>query len=171
MSTTTTAPGERLLWSGSVSHWHFAGRWLCIVLALAALVASFFVPLQSEWIRDNFGGHGAAAERGAWIIRGVLLLAAVVLLLWIAVSRARRKYVITTKRVGIEFGLVSKLSNEIQIEHIRSINLTTNGFLGVLGVGRLEFSSAATDDAEVVFWQAPRAQKLRDMVRQLQAAG
>lgn len=170
MSTSSTAAGERILWSGSVSHWHFAGRWLCIVLALAALAASFFIPLQSEWIRENFGGHGAAAEQGAWIVRGLLGLVAVVLFLWIVISRARRKYTITTKRVGIELGLVSKTSNEIQIEHIRSINLTTNGLLGVLGVGRLEFSSAATDDAEVVFWKAPRAQKLRDMVRQLQTA-
>jgi hypothetical protein len=168
MSTTTPAAGERILWSGSLSHWHFAGRWLCLLLALAALAASFFIPLQGDWIRENFGGHGAAAERGAWIIRGLLLVAAVVLFAWIAISRARRKYVVSSRRVGVEFGLISKTSNEIQIEHIRSINLTTSGLLGVLGVGRLEFSSAATDDAEVVFWQAPRAQKLRDMVRQLQ---
>ena len=45
------------------------------------------------------------------------------------------------------------------------------GLLGVLGVGRLEFSSAATDDAEVVFWQVPRAVWLRDTVRSLEKTG
>ena len=43
-------------------------------------------------------------------------------------------------------------------------------FLGqVVGIGRLEFSSAASDDAEVIFWNTPQAEKIRDMVRSLQS--
>jgi uncharacterized membrane protein YdbT with pleckstrin-like domain len=101
-------------------------------------------------------------------LRGVLLVAGLIVILSISVTRARRKYSISNKRVSMEIGLVSKDSNEIRLEHIRSINLTTEGLLGILGVGRLEFSSAATDDAEVVFWNVGGAARLRDLVRSLE---
>lgn len=51
---------------------------------------------------------------------------------------------------------------------MRSINLATQGLSGMLGIGRLEFSSAATEDADVIFWNTPSAEKVRDMVRSLQ---
>ena len=57
----------------------------------------------------------------------------------------------------------------MRIQDIRSINLSTKGLPGMLGIGRLEFSSAATDDADVIFWNTPSAEKIRDMVRSLQA--
>ena len=55
-----------------------------------------------------------------------------------------------------------------RIQDIRSINLTTSGLSGLVGIGRLEFSSAASDDADVIFWNTPSAEKIRDLVRSLQ---
>ncbi|MEA3211102.1 MAG: hypothetical protein QOE70_4159 [Chthoniobacter sp.] len=94
---------------------------------------------------------------------------AFVTFIWIRLDRSRRKYTVTSKRVSVEYGIVSKNSNEMRIEDIRSINLTTRGLSGLLGIGRLEFSSAATDDADVIFWNTPSAEKIRDMVRALQS--
>ena len=99
----------------------------------------------------------------------MLALGALVLLIWIFLDRSKRKYTVTNKRVSVEFGIVSKTSNEIRIQDIRSMNLTKKGISGLAGIGRLEFSSAATDDAEVIFWNVPGAEKLRDTVRSLQA--
>jgi hypothetical protein len=48
------------------------------------------------------------------------------------------------------------------------INLQKRGLSGLLGIGRVEFSSAATDDADVIFWNTPEAEKVRDLVRSLQ---
>lgn len=157
--------GEEVLWSGSISHWHYAGKWALALLCLAALVYSFVAPESGRFfVHSGLHSYGLT-ESGLWAARGVLALLAFVLIAWIAIARARRHYVITNKRVGIEIGYFSKDSNEIRIDHIRSINLTTHGLLGLLGVGRLEFSSAATDDAEVVFWNVARAQHVRDLVR------
>jgi uncharacterized membrane protein YdbT with pleckstrin-like domain len=71
--------------------------------------------------------------------------------------------------VSVEYGIVSRTSNEVRIQDIRSINLTKKGLSGLLGIGRVEFSSAATDDADVVFWNTPEAEKVRDLVRSLQS--
>ena len=156
MSTPEAEPSEKTLWSGSVSQWHYGSKWSFIILLLAALVGTFFVNLRIE-------------ESIVWGIRGALALVSFCILLWIYLDRSSRKYTVTNRRVSVEFGIVSKESNEVRIQDIRSINLTTKGLLGLLGIGRVEFASAAADDAEVVFWNVPGAAKIRDMVRSLQA--
>jgi len=75
---------------------------------------------------------------------------------------------VTNKRVSVEYGIISRVSNEVRIPDIRSINLRKTGLTGLLGIGRVEFSSAATDDTDVVFWNIPDAEKVRDLVRSLQ---
>jgi|SRR6266853_1735384 len=155
MSDSNTENEETILWNGSVSHWHYAGKWFFIILLVSALVATFFLNLFDD-------------QRVLWSIRGVLAFVASVTFIWIRLDRSRRKYLVTNKRVSVEFGIVSKTSNEMRIQDIRSINLTTKGLSGLLGIGRLEFSSAATDDADVIFWNTPSAEKIRDMVRSLQ---
>jgi uncharacterized membrane protein YdbT with pleckstrin-like domain len=126
-------------------------------VSLAALLVTFFV-----YILDD--------ETVLWSVRGVLALIALILSVWISVDRSRRKYTVTSKRVSVEFGIVSKQSTELRIQDIRSINLTTTGLSGLAGIGRVEFSSAASDDAEVIFWNTPGAEKIRDLVRSLQSS-
>jgi uncharacterized membrane protein YdbT with pleckstrin-like domain len=156
MSNSPVDPEEKVVWSGSVSQWHYAGKWLFIVLLIAAIGATFFVDLGLD---PSVG----------WMVRAGLGAVAIVLLIWIRLDRSRRKYSVTNKRVSVEFGIISKSSNEMRIQDIRSINLATTGLSGLVGIGRLEFSSAATDDADVIFWNVPGAEKIRDMVRGLQA--
>jgi uncharacterized membrane protein YdbT with pleckstrin-like domain len=170
MSDANSHAGEEVLWSGSVSHWHYAGRWLAVFLLAGAVVASFAAPFHERWLATNELHAYGLTENGLWLARGVLAAIGLALFVWIWVARARRKYVVTNKRVSVEFGILSKHSNEIRIDHIRSINLMTQGLSGLFGIGRIEFSSAATDDAEVIFWYVPRAERIRDMVRSLQTS-
>ncbi len=146
---------EEILWSGSVSQWHYAGSWFLVLLLLAGLAATFHWPLPA--------GVPPLIVRGA--LAGLVLL----ILLWIKIDRSRRKYVVTNRRVSVEFGIVSKTSNEMRVQDIRTINLETKGLSGLLGIGRIEFSSSATDDADVIFWNTPRAEAIRNMVRGLQS--
>ena len=156
MSTQDAEGQEKILWRGSVSQWHYAGKWIFIVILLAVLIATYFV---------NVGLESSIT----WLIRGALVLIAAFTALWIYLDRTRRKYTVTNKRVSVDYGIISRRSNEVRIQDIRSINLTTDGFLGLMGIGRVEFASAAADDAEVIFWNTPGAEKIRDMVRALQA--
>ncbi len=148
---------EETIWSGSVSQWHYAGKWLLVVLLLGVCLASFPFSLGID-------------PTMLWIIRGALIVIAVALGAWIRLDRSGRKYIVTNKRISVEFGIISKQSTELRIQDIRSINLTTSGLSGLVGIGRLEFSSAASDDADVIFWNVPGAEKIRDTVRSLQAA-
>jgi uncharacterized membrane protein YdbT with pleckstrin-like domain len=156
MSESPSHSAETVQWRGSISHWHYAGRWLQVILLLAVLGATFFVPAVQSF--DYL-----------WPARGALALLGLILIFWIALDRRQRRYIITNHRVIVEFGLVSKQSNEIRVQDIRSINLTMTGLKAWFGIGRVEFSSAASDDAEVIFWNTPDAQKVRDLVRSLQS--
>jgi len=102
---------------------------------------------------------------------GVILFAAVVgifIIIWIFVDRSRRTYVVTPTKVMSEWGLWAKSSDEVRIKDIRAIAVRKSGLTGLLGVGNLEFSSAAAADAEIVFSHIPRVTDVRDIVRRYQ---
>jgi Bacterial PH domain len=76
----------------------------------------------------------------------VPLIVGIGILIWVFVQRGSTVYTVTSKRVQIRQGIVTKTSRELRLQDIRSINSQAT-----LGYGYVEFSSAATDDAEVVF--------------------
>lgn len=157
MNASPTSADEQIIWKGSVSQWHYFGRWLLVMLFLAGAVASFFFPLP--------------VAVPPLIVAAVAGGVALVLLITIFIDRARRTYTITDHRISSDFGIISKQSNEIRLHDVRSINLTMTGISGLFGIGRLEFSSAAADDAEVIFWNVGGAEGLRDKVRSMQTRG
>src|SRR5688500_13536168 len=114
MSELSANSSEEVRWSGTVSHFYYFGKWLFILLLTALLVASFvFEPIkQLQFV--NIGR----------IICGLLI---VILFSWIQTDRSRRKYTVTNSRVIVEYGIISKRSNEIRVQDIRSINLVTSG--------------------------------------------
>jgi uncharacterized membrane protein YdbT with pleckstrin-like domain len=154
----THAP-EQTIWSGRPSHWNYFGHYLLGVLLAAAILATLYF-LNSE--------SAESSDAMQWSY-GL----AIVPLLWVFVSvtlqRFRRFYRVTNQRAEMEIGLIVKNSNEIRIQDIRSINVSKSRIGGWLGVGTIEFSSAASDDAEVIFFKVANADGIRDSVRKLQS--
>ncbi len=146
---------EQVLWTGTVSNFHYVGKWVLIFILLAAVIASFWLVLP------DLGPI-------LWAARAALLVIALLIVCWIQVDKRRRRYTVTNKRVSVDYGIINRVSNELRISDIRSINLQKTGLTGLLGIGRVEFSSSATDDADVIFWNTPEAEKVRDLVRSLQ---
>ena len=146
---------ERPLWSGACSHWHYLGHWIFGLLLTAAAAAGVYY--YQEDLRP-------------WLPWAYLAPVAIFLLVIsvIAWKRALRRYQITPSRVVVQTGRFVRDSNEIRVQDIRSINVTKNGLAGLIGIGTVEFSSAATDDAEVTFVGIAGADSVRDMVRKLQ---
>jgi len=149
---TASTSAEQMMWSGRPSHWNFLFSWLLAFLFVGA--DAFCV-----WIYFNGGTSPLLLAPGAI---GILIL------LYIYISRARQRYIVTNRKVEIQTGLVVKSSNEIRVKDIRSINVTKHGFAGFIGIGSVEFSSAATDRAEVIFVNIANADRVRDLVTDLQ---
>ena len=108
----------------------------------------------------------------AWVL-GVLFAIVLVgfgIILWIMIDRSRRTYTVTATRVIIERGLWAKNSDEVRVLDIRSIAVKKSFIAGLVGVGDIEFSSAASADAEIVFHSVAGVEAVRDLVRGLQTA-
>jgi len=155
MSEPTPATTEQALWTGRVSHFHYLGKWITAFILLLVVAASFLLSLPDLGLI-------------LWAVRAALVVLVILLVCWIQLDRSRRRYAVTNKRVSVEYGIINRNSNEVRIHDIRSINLQKSGLSGLLGIGRVEFSSAAGDDAEVIFWNTPEAEKVRNLVRSLQ---
>lgn len=147
-----TIAAEQRMWSGRPSHWNFFFSWL---LALVVVGAGAFC----VWIYLNGNSNPLLLIPGAI---GILIL------LYIYIRRARHLYLVTNRKVEIRSGLLVKSSNEIRVKDIRSINVTKHGLAGFIGIGSVEFSSAATDRAEVIFVNIAHADRVRDLVTNLQ---
>lgn len=146
------AAQEHRVWSGRPSHWNFFWSWLLAFILLAG--GGFCL-----WLYFN------ATANPLLFVPGAI---GVILLLYIYVGRARQLYIVTNRKVEIQSGLIVKSSNEIRVKDIRSINVTKHGLAGFIGIGSVEFSSAATDRAEVVFVNIAHADRVRDLVTNLQ---
>jgi len=105
-----------------------------------------------------------------WGILLTFVVVGIFIIVWICLDRTRHSYAVTTHKVIMESGLFAKSSDEIRIKDIRSINVKKSGLLGLLGVGDVEFSSAASDKAEIVFSSISSATGVRDLVRNYQEA-
>jgi hypothetical protein len=101
------------------------------------------------------------------LIWGVILtpvLIGIPILIHVFWSRAATRYRVTSRRVSVESGIFTRNSRELRIEDIRSIAARANMF----GIGDIEFSTSARDDAEVTFWGLSHIERVRDLVKQLQ---
>jgi uncharacterized membrane protein YdbT with pleckstrin-like domain len=140
------------LYAGHPSCWTY---WRSLGLSLALMGGGWYA---GRW------------EHGAWWLAAGWVSGS----LWLALTLLRRssvEYLVTTRRVEVQRGLISKSSQEIRIPDIRAINVRKSGLAGLMGVGDLSFSSATGGEEDVVFHQAPGAHRLKNRVRQLQDRG
>ena len=81
-------------------------------------------------------------------------IAAVIVGLTLVIGYLRRvstKYLITTQRLRISRGIVSKKVQETRLERVQNVNYEQGVIDRVLGVGTVDFDTAGTDDSEFRF--------------------
>ena len=61
------------------------------------------------------------------------------------------RYVITTERLHIRRGILSKATQETRIQRVQNVNTQQSFFERILQVGTVDFDTAGTDDSEFRF--------------------
>ncbi len=140
-------PRTRLLYRGSPCVLTY---WRSVLFAAAVIIAGYE-------LRTKMPGLLAAG-----LVIGPLILLRAVL------HRLRTLYLITSTRVEVIEGLLSRSSRELRVADIRAINVTRTGLNGLLGIGSIAFSSAAGAQDDVVFLRVFGATGLKELVRRLQ---
>ena len=67
------------------------------------------------------------------------------------VRRISTRYTITTQRLRIERGLLSKHVQQTRIERVQNVNTNQTFVSRVLRVGTVDFDTAGTDDSDFTF--------------------
>ena len=86
---------------------------------------------------------------GLAIVIGVIAFA---LLVFVGlIKRIATRYVITTERLHIRHGILSKSTQETRVQRVQNVNTEQSVVDRVLRVGTVDFDTAGTDDSEFRF--------------------
>ena len=126
-------PGEQIVFEGHPS-WRSVLLFYVAGVALVAVAAAI----------------GALASGTGFAILGGGVVLALVLLTGF-VKRMATRYVITTERLHIRRGILSKATQETRIQRVQNVNTDQSFFERILQVGTVDFDTAGTDDSEFRF--------------------
>ena len=126
-------PGEQIVFEGHPSSRAALGFYLpvLLVIAIAAVVVAVAVD----------------------VLIGILVLVVATALL-VAVGHVKRTatdYVVSTQRLYIRKGIVSKHVQQTRIDRVQNVNTSQSLLERILRVGTVDFDTAGSDDSEFRF--------------------
>lgn len=146
---------EKTVWSGSSSQLiNFGIYLLCGLLLTAALAALLLLWPKLEPL-------GALALAPAFVI--LLLPPAYALYRWIAVRCLR--YEVTSERILITTGILSKRSNALELYRVKDYTLEAPFLYRLFGLGHIRIQTSDRSNPELLLRAVPRARKLMDDIR------
>ena len=91
----------------------------------------------------------AIGETAIGIVLGVVIAAVVLVVGYL--RRVFTRYVITSQRLRISRGIVSRKVQETRLDRVQNVNFDQSVIDRMLSVGSVDFDTAGTDDSEFVF--------------------
>jgi uncharacterized membrane protein YdbT with pleckstrin-like domain len=133
-------PGERVLYEGHPS-WRSILDFYIKGLVVTALVC-LIVALATGFIGD---------ETDTSLVVVIALVGAAVTILAGFIKRVATSYTITTRRLHIKRGIVSRTIQETRLERVQNVNFNQSIVQRMLQIGDVDFDTAAGDDYNFVF--------------------
>lgn len=127
-------PSEEIVFEGHPSWRAILGFYIkgIIVVAIVAVIASL-------------------AGASTLLVTVIVIGGAAVVVLAGLIRRIATRYTITTRRLNIKHGIVSRDVQETKIERVQDVNYRQTVFQRMLQIGDVDFDTAATDDYNFVF--------------------
>jgi membrane protein YdbS with pleckstrin-like domain len=146
-ASTPSAAADTVEWSGSPAIIRYVPLYALVgLLCVAALVLAFYIP----W---------------AWAAVSIPPLLAVVLIE--EVQRRSVAYTISTKRVIMERGILSKDRHEVRISDIREVNLDQTFAGRIFGFGSVGLDTAAEVGGEIHMVNIPNPRRVMELLHSL----
>lgn len=133
-------PGEQIVFEGHPS-WRAILSFYAKGLAITAVLAGLVV-LYGETIGDEVSE--ATVILVALIGAGITILAGFI-------KRVATRYTITNRRLHVKHGIISREVQETRLERVQDVNYRQSALQRVLGIGDVDFDTAANDPTDFVF--------------------
>src|SRR3954451_16355326 len=153
-------PGEQLIFEGHPSWRSILGFYLkgLLVVVLAGAIAAGVSKIAEDDVRTS------------WIaIAAVVVLVGVVVIGYL--RRIATTYTITTTRLVIRRGIVSRAEQHSRVDRIQNVTTNQSVLERVLRVGTVEFDTAAGEDDELKFKGVAAPHDVVEAVREAQRQG
>jgi uncharacterized membrane protein YdbT with pleckstrin-like domain len=126
-------PGEEIVFEGHPS-WRAVLSFYVGGVAIVAVAAA---------IGALVSGAAIAIVAGA-VVLAIVILAGLI-------KRQATRYVITSERLHIRHGILSKTTQETRVQRVQNVNTEQSFFERIMQVGTVDFDTAGTDDSEFRF--------------------
>jgi uncharacterized membrane protein YdbT with pleckstrin-like domain len=85
------------------------------------------------------------------IVAAVVAAGLAIVLLWGLVRRVATTYTITSRRLTIHLGILSRELHETRLERVQNVNATQSVLERMLGIGTVDFDTAASAEFDFKF--------------------
>jgi uncharacterized membrane protein YdbT with pleckstrin-like domain len=138
---------ETLVWRGTPSQWTNFGAYLFCLLLAAGLVIAYVIVSPPQPL----------------ILLGLIIPFLWALARWIG-TRCHR-YEVTSERVKITTGLLSRQTNELELYRVRDYSVVEPFWLRLVGCGNVVLVTADRTTPQFVLRAVPHAASLKDQIR------
>lgn len=144
-------------WRNYVFRWLFVILFIVLAYSADFLIANF---IPYDWLVIAY----EKVPRLNRLIAGTLWLFVVYHIFYILKEVYTNTYTVTQDGLKSKKGIVARDAHSIKFRDIRGVNLQQDVIDRLLGVGTIEFHTAGTDEAEVIFARIAQPAYLRDMI-------
>jgi uncharacterized membrane protein YdbT with pleckstrin-like domain len=128
------SPGEQVIFQGHPCWRAILGFYLKGILAAAVIGV----------VAKLLGASSATVFLVVLVVIGITVLAGFV-------KRVATTYTITTRRLNIKRGIVSREIQETRLERVQNVNYSQSIYQRLMQIGDVDFDTAATDDYNFIF--------------------
>ncbi len=114
--------------------------------------------------------HPALFGYTNYILWGIVLSVLVIgifILVYVYFDQKTRKFTITSKRVIIEYGIFAKNRDEVDIAHIRSLNISQSLMQRLFKCGDIFICTSGTAGVEILLNFVPNPRQVADRINHL----
>ncbi|MGH8800544.1 MAG: PH domain-containing protein [Casimicrobiaceae bacterium] len=138
------AMNETVVWEGSPSQLTNFGTYVaCALVAAAAIVAGMLIAPEAFWV----------------------LIIPVLVALWYYLELRYFRYTVTTERVGLTRGVLTKRTDSIELYRVKDTTLIEPFFLRMFGLADIVLSSSDRTTPLLILHAVPGGLKLREQIR------
>lgn len=117
----------------------------------------------------NFYGPAHVGTRVAHLVSSAAAALALYFLLLMFYRHLAWRYLIDEQNIESYQGVLARRVHSIRIGDLRNVNVNQSVMQRLLGVGDVEFSSAAGGDVEVVFFGVADPMQVKELAQRLQS--
>lgn len=148
---------ESDLWTGRTSWKHYFFR---IAFWLVGNIVAALLIVQWEWASEKLGVAGMF-----WFITGVIVVSSSLLLLKVVLHILGRGYRLTTQRLFIESGILSKTIDQTELIRVDDVRVYKSLFDRVFNLGTISLLSTDVTNKEITIEGVCDAESIAEKVR------